>query len=300
MTAKDGKAHDPKTADAHDLARIFDRIHARQFKLLLRPDALSDVERDVREYWKLARSVARQNSAIVSEGRAAGVPQLRDVIFLDTPAADLYRHSHLLCKRVRHVHGKPRLEFDLTLELRSIDAQRAAEANVQAAAQYEGALSLKEEIRAASDPPGALRSSFVHSCRLKEHRWEIGTRFSEAARIFSGLADLRILPTATLRTVGEIRVEELLFELGEIDFGGYEASVAMSVWRDAETRRVLSGEFSFEARFHRYGKVAPQPKLRSERFFRLLHQETGVSADLGHTREGLLYDLAGVKGPHLA
>jgi hypothetical protein len=298
LTAKDGKALDPKAVAAAELAELFDRIHSREFKILLAPEAFSDVERDVREYWRLARSVARRQSAIVSEGRAASVPQLREVTFLDTPAAELHRHSHALRKRARYAHGSPRLEFELSLEFRSRDVRRAVEANVQAAAQYEGVEDLKEEIFLASDAPTGLQSAFSHSCRLKEHRWELGTRFSDATRIFSGLAELRIMPTAMLRTVGEIRVEELLFELGEIDFGGHEARVRMSVWRDGGNQRVLTGEFAFETHFLRYGRVPPQAKLRSERFFRLLHEETSAPVDLGHTRTDLLYELAGVKGPH--
>ena len=73
----------------------------------------------------------------------------------------------------------------------------------------------------------------------------------------------------------------------------------MAVWRHAMTRStILIGEFSFETHFRRYGKLEPQPKLRSERFYRLLQQATTAWVDLGTTKTALVYALAGMKLTH--
>jgi hypothetical protein len=171
---------------------------------------------------------------------------------------------------------------------------------VRSAPQYEGVETFKEELLPAADRLGGMRSVFAHACSLKHHSWELGNRVSEASRVFPGLSDLKVLPTAALKPVGEVRIEEAFFELGEVDFGGYVADVRMAVWRDAATQKVLVGEFSFETQFHRYGKLHPQPKLRSERFYSLLQQETGAWLDLGTTKSALVYAMAGVKPRHAA
>jgi len=291
---------EPKSQEAADRCareQALDRVQFRKFKIVLKPGKFGDLQTDVREYWKLARTVARQNSAIVSESRRAGEPQLREVVFFDTPNAGLYGHGYTLRKRARYVRGGPGAHFELALEFRDLDVLRAAGADVRAAPQYEGVEQFKEELLLVGDPPGGMRSLFSHTCTLKEHRWELGSRFSDATRIFPGLGDLRALPTAALRPVGERAVEEVLFALGSIDFGGSAADVEMAVWREAKTGEVLTGEFSFEAHFRRYGKLELQPKRRAEQFCRLLGKETGAWVDPETTRTARIYELAGKPGP---
>lgn len=296
LSSKEGKAKEAR--DAAALEEVFDRIHFREFKVLLKPESFTDIDTDVRDYWKLARTVARHSSAIVSESRDAGVPELREVVFFDTPRADLYAHGYMLRKRARYVHGKPGPHFELVLKYRGPDVRRAAGVDVRAAPQYEGVEKFKEELLLVADHLGGMRSVFSHTCKLKEHRWELGTKFSEATRIFPGLGDLKVLPTAAIKAVGEAPVEELLFPLGNIDFGGRSADVNMAVWRNAKTKKILTGEFSFETHFHRYGKLEPSPKLRSERFYRLLQKQTGAWVDLGTTKTALVYALAGSAVQH--
>lgn len=123
---------------------------------------------------------------------------------------------------------------------------------------------------------------------------------SESGRIFPGLGDRKVLQTAALKPVGETRVEETLFELGDIDSDGHIADMKMTVWGEAGTQKILVGEFSFETLFHRYGKLHPHPKLRSERFYRLWQQETEAWFDLGTTKTALVYGIAGLKPRHAA
>ena len=81
---------------------------------------------------------------------------------------------------------------------------------------------------------------------------------------FPGLEELKACrrPRSGLSAV---HVEEVLFELGRSTSAGARRTSTW-VWRDAMTKQILIGEFSFETHFRRYGKLEPQPKLRSERF----------------------------------
>jgi hypothetical protein len=189
----------------------------------------------------------------------------------------------------------PGSQVELVLKFRGPDVLRAAGVDVRSAPQYEGVETFKEELLLVADPLGGMRSLFSHTCKLKEHRWELGTRFADVTRIFPGISDLKVLPTAAIKPVGETAIEELLFQLGSIDFGGRAADVTMAVWRDANTKQVLTGEFGFETYSHRYGRLQPQLKLRSERFYRLLQKQAEGWVDLGRTKTALVYALAGKK-----
>jgi hypothetical protein len=292
------KSRENESSEARAAAVLEDvlgRIHFREFKILLKPEGFGELESAVRDYWRIARAAARQSSAVVSESRRAGEPQLREVVFLDTPNAGLYAHGYTLRRRAPYVHGRPGPQFELVLEFRHADAVQAASVEVRAAPQYEGLEKFKEEVLLTADPVAGVRSVFSHACRLKEHRWELGSRYSDAVRMFPGLGDLRVLPTAALRAVGDQVLEEVRFALGSIDFGGRSAEVQLSVWRDAQSGTVQVGEFSFEMPCRRHGKLEPQPKLRAERFHRLLQKESGDRVDLGSTRVARVYALAGKK-----
>jgi len=100
--------------------------------------------------------------------------------------------------------------------------------------------------------------------------------------------------------VGQTRVEETLFKLGDIGSDGHIADMKMTVWGEAGTQKILAGEFSFETHFHRYGRLHPHSKLRAERFYQLLQQETQAWLDLGTTKTALVYGVDGLKPRHAA
>ena len=64
-----------------------------------------------------------------------------------------------------------------------------------------------------------------------------------------------MLQTTALKLVGQTRVEETLFKLGDIDSDGHIADMKMTVWGEAGTQKILVGEFSFETHFHCYGET---------------------------------------------
>lgn len=281
-----------------DLDAIFEAIHFREFKVLLKPEAFSDLERDVRDYWKLVRSVIRQVPAVVDESERSRVPQLREVTFFDTPRADLYRRSYILRRRTPYDGDAPGRSFELTMKFRHPDPDLAWRTPVTHAKGLPGIVKFKEEILLVASHLGGMRSVFSHTCQLKKQSMKLGRTLREFARIFPSLAGSGVAPSARLAPVGK-GIEEVLFELGVIHFGGgRNARATIAVWRDRDTRTVLIGEFAFETSFKHYGRQHPRPKHRSERFYRLLQRETGAWVDLGTTKTALAYALAGKKIDH--
>jgi len=288
-----------KEKETVDLDAIFEAIHFREFKILLKPEAFSDLERDVRDYWKLAKSVARQVPAMIDESPRSHVPQLREVTFFDTPRFDLYRRSYILRRRTPYKGDAPGPAFELTMKFRHPDPDLAWRTPISHAKGLPGIVKFKEELLLVASQLGGMRSVFSHTCQLKNQNMKLGTTMRDFTRIFPSLAGSGVAQAARVTPVSKAGIEEVLFDLGILHFGGgRNAKVNIAIWRDRETQRVLIGEFAFETAFKHYGRLHPRPKHRSERFYRLLQRETGAWVDLGTTKTALAYALSGKKLEH--
>jgi len=293
------KKVDPKAGPAVDLDAIFESIHWREFKILLKPQAFSDLERDARDYWKLAKSVARQVPAVIDENPRANSPQVREVTFFDTPRFDLYRGSYIVRRRTPYKGDKPGEAFELTMKFRHPDPALAFNTKVDFGKGLPGVVKFKEELLLVGTELGGMRSVYSHTTQIKNQTMKLGTTLADFTRIFPALAGSGIAPGSRMAPVSKIGVEEVLYDLGIIHFGGGKnAKVNIAVWRERETQRVLIGEFAFETEFKHYGRLHPGPKHRSERYYRLLQRETGAWVDLGTTKTKLAYALSGKKLDH--
>lgn len=282
-----------------DLDAIFEAIHWREFKILLKPQAFSDLERDARDYWKLAKSVARQVPAMIDESPRWHTPQVRDVTFFDTPRFDLYRRSYILRRRTPYRGDKPGEKFELTMKFRHPDPDLAWRTTVDHAKRLPGIVKFKEELLLVGTELGGMRSVFSHTSQIKNQSMKLGRTLGDWARIFPTVLDSKVAKGSAIVPVAKVGIEEVLFDLGIIHFGGgRNAKVNLAVWRERDTQRVLIGEFAFETAFKHYGRLHPRPKHRSERFYRLLQRETGAWVELGTTKTKLAYELSGRKLDH--
>ncbi len=284
----------------HDLFDLYESIHYREFKILLKAaDFDEDVSVEVHDYWKLARRIAGQLLISVRRGEGEEVPQYRDVVFLDTPARDLYRSSYMLRVRRPYVGGVPGDRYELTLKFRSPDIAHAAEVDVSSSRGAPGRVKFKEEILLVGSELGGMRSVFSHTCQMPDVREPLGRTVAEYSRIFPVLATLGLRPSTRIAPAAPVPVQEVLYELGEFGFRGAKtAKVDMAVWRNPQTKKIMIGEFAYETHFRHYGRLHPVPKLRSERLYRLLQRETGAWVELGTTKTAMYYALSGKKIRH--
>lgn len=269
------------------LAAVGARIDFRELRMALEPSAFPELERDVRAYWAMVKSVARRSSAVVSESPSSGTPSFRELVYHDTPAADLRRRGHLLFTRARIVRGAPTSGFQLALSFRAAELAVVAAAGVVAAPQYEGGDVLREEI--GLGPHATVTKEYSRTCTLREHRWEVGPRLSDVGRIFPALGDLPLLPTLPIRPVGEAPIEELHVALGEIDFGTSGGRIALDIWRDTWSGETLSVDLSIESPFGRFQRAAGGEKLRCASFERLLLEESGAKVAPMRGRADVVY-----------
>ena len=94
--------------------------------------------------------------------------------------------------------------------------------------------------------------------------------------------------------VNQTIVEEVLQDLGELDFGkGVTAESNIAIWRERGTHRPMCGEFAFEAKFRRADELHEKAMERGRQFFIALQQSGHDWLSLGTTKTGLVYRLKG-------
>ena len=92
-------------------------------------------------------------------------------------------------------------------------------------------------------------------------------------RVFPPLAALKTSDTDTVELVNQTMVEEVLQELGELDFGrDVTANSNIAIWRERGTHHALCGEFAFQAKFKRRDELHEKAMDRCRKFFVALQQ----------------------------
>jgi hypothetical protein len=114
------------------------------------------------------------------------------------------------------------------------------------------------------------------------------------AHVFPALAVMKRSDDEKVGLVNEGIVEEVLLELGELDFGkGILAKCNVALWRTRGEHMPLVGEFAYQAKFDRKENVADRPRKLSEQFFITLQQDVQDWITLGTTKTGMVYRLKG-------
>ena len=114
------------------------------------------------------------------------------------------------------------------------------------------------------------------------------------ARVFPALEGLKTSDADRVDLVNQTIVEEVLQDLGVLDFGkGIAAESNVSIWRERGTHRPLCGEFAFQAKFKRRDEVHEKVIHRCQQFFIALQQSSRDWLFLGTTKTGLVYRLKG-------
>ena len=100
------------TAVATDAARYedgtpLDRVQYLEAKLILKPDRFTSVQA-FRDFGKIVQRTAKKVGVGFIEDREAGLrPEIREIIFGDTPDFRLYNNAFILRRRISYVDGFP-------------------------------------------------------------------------------------------------------------------------------------------------------------------------------------------------
>lgn len=296
------KMSDPRTARVTDLqpgqyndGRPLDDIQYLQCKLILKTDEFTS-PKGFRKYAKIVAQAAKDCGVGFDTSSAKGArPAIREVMFLDTADFRLYNNAFILRRRVQYEDGFPVGDPEVVFKFRHPDQQQAAEVDVRPNI-LDYRIKFKAEALPLKDRVGGYRLLFSHNVQFPVTRLpqQDRTAMSRLTEVFPALRAVQHSEDERVELVNQTIVEEVLQDLGTLDFGkGVTANANVALWRTRGEHLPLVGEFAFQAKFKRREDVHDKARERCARFFIRL-QEIGVEwIYLGATKTAMVYRLKG-------
>jgi hypothetical protein len=289
---KSGKNAVATYADGHPL----DQIQYLEAKLILKPDRFTSVD-SFRDFGKLVKKTAkREDVGFITDAEAGLRPDIREILFLDTPDFRLYNNAFILRRRILYVDGFPVGDPEIVFKYRHPDEQAAAAVDVRPNIAGKYRIKFKAEALPLKNEIGSYRILYSHNCVFGLSQVHEADRTSMFAltHIFPALGILKREPEERVSLVSEAIVEEVLLKLGQLDFGkGQVAKCDVALWRTRGEHQPLVGEFAFQVKFDRREDVHEKAKKRCEQFYISLQQEVKDWISLGTTKTGMVYRLKG-------
>ena len=283
---------DNRYGDGHAL----DQVQYLEAKLILKPDRFTSVE-SFREFGKLVKRAARdEDVGFISDPESGQRPEIREILFLDTPDFRLYNNAFILRRRISYVDGFPVGDPEIVFKYRHPDEKKAAAVDVRPNIAGKYRIKFKAEALPLKDRIGSYRILYSHNCvfGLSQVHEADRTSMMTLTRVFPALGVLKHSPDERVSLVSEAIVEEVLLKLGQLDFGrGQVAKCDVALWRTRGEHMPLVGEFAFQVKFERREDVHEKAKKRCEQFFITLQQQAESWLSLGTTKTGMVYRLKG-------
>jgi hypothetical protein len=273
-----------------------DNITYLEAKLILKPDRFTSVQA-FRDFGKMVQRTAKRAGVGFMPDAESGLrPQIREILFGDTPDFRLYNNAFILRRRVRYVDGFPVGDPEIVFKYRHPNEKQAAAMDVRPhiAGQYR--IKFKAEALPLKEQLGGYRILYSHNCQfgLSQMHDSDKTSMKTLVRVFPGLAAIKKSDDEQITLVNEGIVEEVLLPLGQLDFGkGLVGKCDIGLWRTRGEHKSLVGEFAFQVQFARREDVAEKQKKLAAQFYIDLQQEVQDWLALGVTKTGMVYRLKG-------
>ena len=278
-------------SDGHPL----DEVQYLECKLILKPDRFTSAKVFF-DYGKLVAQTAKKFGIGFIDKDVVLKPAIREVLFLDTGDFRLYNNAFILRCRIRYEDGFPAGDPEIVFKYRHPDMQKAAELDVRPNIAGNYRIKFKAEALPLKDQVGGYRMLSSHNIQFPLSQAPEGDRTSMTtlARVFPVLATLKTSESERVELVNQTIVEEVLQDLGVLDFGhGNTAEANIAIWRERGTLHPMCGEFAFEVKFQRRDELHEKAMDRCRQFFIELQQAGRDWLFLGTTKTGLVYRLKG-------
>jgi hypothetical protein len=278
-------------SDGHPL----DEVQYLEAKVILKGERFTSVQ-SFNDFGKLVRHTADRSDVGYSTKQFEGTrPQIREVLFLDTKDFRLYNNAFILRRRLLYEDGFPVGDPEIVFKFRHPDPQKAAETDVRPniAGKYE--IKFKSEVLPLKEAIGGIRTLYSHNVQFGmrlEHDGD--TAMSTLVHVLPVLHALDTSPGERVELVNHTAVEEVLLDIGMLDFGkGIAAKSNVAVWRTRGDMKQLVGEFAFQCKFKRKDEFHAKAMKRAEQFFISLQDAARDWVELGTTKTAAVYRLKG-------
>lgn len=273
-----------------------DKITYLEAKLILKPDRFTSVD-SFRQFGKLVQKTAKRLGVGFVEDREAGLrPEVREIVFIDTPDFRLYNNAYILRRRISYVGGFPVGDPEIVFKFRHPDEAAATAVDVRPKIAGKYRIKFKAEALPLKDAIGGYRILYSHNCQFGVSQVHEGnaTAMATLTRIFPPLAALKGEDDEKVQLVNGGIVEEVLLPLGQLDFGkGVVAKCDVGLWRTRGEHKSLVGEFAFQIKFSDLAAVAEKQKKLAVQFYVSLQRDVQDWLQLGVTKTAMVYRLGG-------
>jgi hypothetical protein len=265
-------------------------------KLILRPNRFTS-RRSLFGFAKVLRRPADECGVKFSTEEFEDAPlKIREVLFVDTKDFKLYNNAFILRRRIPYTDGFPSGEPEIVFKFRHPDMQKAAETDVRPQILGDHRVKFKCQALPLKDELGGIRLLFSHNVQFpRSHVSETDVfSFSTVTKILPVLERIRDSPSDEITLVNDTIVEEVLQDIGSLNFGsGLTAKANVAIWRTRGEHRPLIGEFAYQIRFRDRKLLALDAMQRAERFFIALQWAAKDWMALNATKTGVVYRLLG-------
>jgi hypothetical protein len=295
-TVKDQQHRDAPAGMTYADGAPLDQVTYLEAKLILMPDRFTSVQ-SFRDFGKIVKNTAKTvGVGFIADPHAEQRPEIREIIFLDTPDFRLYNNAFILRRRVSYLDGFPVGDPEIVFKFRHPDERRAAALDVRPNIAGKYRIKFKAEALPLKNEIGGYRLLYSHNCQFGFSQVHEADKTSMAtlARVFPALAAIKKSDDEHISLVNEGIVEEVLLPLGQLDFGkGQVGKCDIALWRTRGEHKSLVGEFAFQVKFPSKESVAEKPKKLAAQFFVTLQEDVQGWLALGVTKTGMVYRLKG-------
>jgi len=279
-------------SDGHPL----DQVQYLECKIILNGDRFTSME-SFNEFAKLVKRAAENADIEFSrKGFKELRPQIREVLFLDTHDFKLYNHAFILRRRQNYVDGFAVGDPEIVFKFRHPDLQQTADIDVRPKIAGDYQVKFKAEALPLKEQLGGMRILYSHNAQFPLSAMHDDQQMAMATlvRMLPPLQTLKTSESDTIELVNHTAVEEVLLDIGMLDFGkGVTAKANVAVWRTRGDQKQLVGEFAFQCKFKRQDELHAVAMKRCEQFFVALQHIAEQWLSLGTTKTGAVYRLKG-------
>ena len=276
-------------------------IHEVQYlccKLILRPNPFVSRE-SLFEFGEVLRAPAKELGVGFSTKGFQKFPlKIREVLFIDTADFRLYNNAFILRRRIPYRDGFPVGDPEIVFKFRHPDIQAAAETDVRPQIRGDHRVKFKCQALPLKERLGGIRLLYSHNVQFPRSAMGHGggdvMSLDRMIEVFPVLARIRKTPGERINLVNETIIEEVLQDIGQLDFGeGTIARTNVAIWRTRGEHRPLIGEFAFQVRFEDRKQLARPALRKMEEFFLALQFAAKDWIALNATKTGVVYRLLG-------
>ncbi len=276
-------------------------IHTPEYiccKLILRPNKFHSRE-SFFDFGKVFKEPAKEHGVKYSIAGFDSQPvKLREVVFADTHDFRLYNNAFILRRRIPYKDGFPIGEPEIVFKFRHPDLQTAAETDVRPHILGDHRVKFKVQAMPLKEKLGGIRLLYSHNVQFLRSAIGMGKEnvadLDALVELFPALSSIKKTPKEEIKMVSNTIVEEVLQDIGLLDFGdGLTCKANVAIWRTRGEHRPLIGEFAYQFRFKERDKLSKDALRRTEAFFISLQYAAEEYIALNATKTATVYRLLG-------